>query len=84
MARTVVGILCLACSLQASQLDTQADCCARLPVDSFGAAPAHFGLQDFWSVLIDPPVLMEVMAAIFGTRDFVTNSGSGGGDYNIP
>ena len=27
---------------------------------------------------------MEVMAAIFGTKDFVTNSASGGGDYNVP
>ena len=51
---------------------------------SFGAAPAHFGLQKYWSVLIDPPPLMEVMEAIFGTKDFVTNSGSGGGDFNIP
>ena len=51
---------------------------------SFGAAPAHFGLQKHWSVLIDPPPLMEVMEAIFGTKDFVTNSGSGGGDFNIP
>jgi hypothetical protein len=46
---------------------------------SFGGAPASFGFQDYWGVLIDPPVLMEVMAAIFGTDDFVTNSGSGGG-----
>lgn len=51
---------------------------------SFGSAPASFGFQDYWSVLIDPPVLMEVMEAIFGTKDFVTNSGSGGGDYNVP
>jgi hypothetical protein len=51
---------------------------------SFGAAPASFGFQDYWSVLIDPPALMEVMEAIFGTKDFVTNSGSGGGDYNVP
>jgi hypothetical protein len=51
---------------------------------SFGGAPAHFKLQPFWSVLIDPPPLMEVMEAIFGTKDFVTNSGSGGGDFNIP
>jgi hypothetical protein len=51
---------------------------------SFGSAPASFGFQDYWSVLIDPPVLMEVMEAIFGTKDFVTNTGSGGGDYNVP
>ena len=51
---------------------------------SFGSAPASFGFQDYWSVLIDPPVLMEVMEAIFGTKEFVTNSGSGGGDYNVP
>ena len=51
---------------------------------SFGSAPVHFGLQDLWSVLIDPPPLMEIMEAIFGTKDFVTHSGSGGGDYNVP
>lgn len=27
---------------------------------------------------------MEVMEAIFGTKDFLTNTGSGGGDYNVP
>jgi hypothetical protein len=42
---------------------------------SFGAATAFFGLQDEWSVLLDPPVLMEVMEAIFG---------AGGGDFNTP
>ena len=47
---------------------------------SFGGAPASFGFQDYWSVLIDPPVLMEVMTAIFGTQDFVQNTNIGG-DY---
>lgn len=51
---------------------------------SFGGSTAYFGLQDEWSVLLDPPVLMEVMEAIFGTKDFVNTSGAGGGDFNTP
>jgi hypothetical protein len=51
---------------------------------SFGSAPAHFGLQEYWAVLIDPPVLSEVLTAVFGTRDYITGSASSGGDYNIP
>ena len=51
---------------------------------SFGSAPAHFGLQEYWSVLIDPPVLSEVLTAVFGTRDYITASASSGGDYNVP
>ena len=54
------------------------------PAAIFWGNLTPFSLQDYWSVLIDPPVLMEVMAAIFGTKDFVTNSASGGGDYNVP
>eukprot|EP01048_Picozoa_sp_COSAG05_P002728 COSAG05_NODE_117_length_17936_cov_137.220945_7_plen_344_part_00 len=49
---------------------------------SFGSAPAHFGLQDYWSVLKDPPAVLEVMEAIFGTKDFVCTEG--GGDFNTP
>ena len=43
-----------------------------------------FTLQDYWSVLLDPPAVMEIMEAIFGTKDFVNNSGAGGGDFNTP
>ena len=39
--------------------------------DSFGGATAHFGLQDEWSVLLDPPAVLEIMECIFGTPDFV-------------
>jgi hypothetical protein len=51
---------------------------------SFGSAPAHFGLQDYWAVLIDPPVLSEVLTAVFGSPDYVTGSASSCGDYNVP
>ena len=51
---------------------------------SFGSAPAHFGLQEYWSVLIDPPVLSEVLTAVFGTPDYITGSVSSCGDYNVP
>ena len=51
---------------------------------SFGRAPAHFGLQDEWSVLLDPPAVLEIMECIFGTPDFVNTSGAGGGDFNTP
>ena len=49
---------------------------------SFGGAPAFFGLQDYWSVLKDPPAVVEIMEAIFGTKDFVCTEG--GGDFNTP
>ena len=52
--------------------------------DSFGGATAHFGLQDEWSVLLDPPAVLEIMECIFGTPDFVNTSGAGGGDFNTP
>ena len=29
---------------------------------SFGQAPAHFGRQDEWATMIDPPVLSEVLS----------------------
>jgi hypothetical protein len=47
-------------------------------------AIAHFGLQDYWSVLLDPPVVMEIMEAVFGTKEFAPGSGAGGGDFNTP
>ena len=51
---------------------------------SFGQAPAHFGLQDEWSTMIDPPVLSEVLTEVFGTKDYVCVNGVVGGDYNVP
>ena len=33
---------------------------------SLGSAPAHFGFQQEWSVLVDPPALTPVLTAIFG------------------
>ena len=53
----------------------------ELPSDSFGSSSAHFGLQDEWAAMIDPPPLMEVLEAVFGTKDFCS-TGAGGGDYN--
>jgi hypothetical protein len=44
--------------------------------------PAHFGLQDYWAVLKDPPAVVEIMEEIFGTKDFVCTEG--GGDFNTP
>ena len=52
-----------------------------MPSDSFGSSSAHFGLQDEWAAMIDPPPLMEVLEAVFGTKDFCS-TGAGGGDYN--
>ena len=49
--------------------------------DSFGSSSAHFGLQDEWAAMIDPPPLMEVLEAIVGPKDFCS-TGAGGGDYN--
>jgi hypothetical protein len=51
---------------------------------SFGAAPAHFGLQAEWAVLIDPPALSAVLIAVFGTPDYICSSASSCGDYNVP
>ena len=44
--------------------------------------PAHFGLQDYWAVLKDPPAVVEIMEQVFGTKDFVCREG--GGDFNTP
>eukprot|EP01045_Picozoa_sp_COSAG04_P041674 COSAG04_NODE_12787_length_635_cov_0.966418_1_plen_141_part_00 len=50
---------------------------------SFGGAVGALGEEAAWSVLVDPPALMPVMAAIFGTEDF-TCDGVGGGDFVLP
>ena len=50
---------------------------------SFGSSSAHFGCLDEWAALIDPPPLMEVLEAVFGSKDFCS-TGAGGGDYNTP
>ena len=50
---------------------------------SFGGAVGALGEEPAWSVLVDPPALMPVMAAIFGTEDF-TCDGVGGGDFVLP
>lgn len=46
-------------------------------------AVEHFGLQDYWSVLLDPPAVLEIMEAVFGTKEFGPG-GIGGGDFNTP
>ena len=46
-------------------------------------AVEHFGLQDYWSVLLDPPAVLEIMEAVFGTKEFGP-AGIGGGDFNTP
>jgi hypothetical protein len=49
---------------------------------SFGAAASHFGSAGAWSVLIDPPIVLECLEAIFESPDF---SCSGyGGDFVLP
>ena len=40
----------------------------------------NFGLQDYWSVLLDPPAVMEIMEAIFGTTEFTPGGVGGGGN----
>ena len=49
---------------------------------SFGSSPAFFGCVEEWSVLIDPPVVLAVVEAIFESPLF-TCSGYGG-DFVIP
>lgn len=51
---------------------------------SFGQAPAFFGRQDEWATMIDPPVLNEVLKAVFETDDYACVNGVVGGDYNCP
>ena len=49
----------------------------------FSQTVGALGEEPAWSVLVDPPALMPVMAAIFGTEDF-TCDGVGGGDFVLP
>ena len=51
---------------------------------SLGSAPAHFGYQQEWSVLVDPPALKPVLTAIFGTPDYVNRTAASGGDFVLP
>ena len=51
---------------------------------SFGAANAFYGCQREWAVLIDPPPLTPVLAAIFGTEDYLCATGASGGDFVLP
>ena len=49
---------------------------------SFGSSPAFFGCAAEWSVLIDPPVVLEVVEAIFQSPLF--RCSGYGGDFVIP
>ena len=51
---------------------------------SFGVANAFYGCQRAWSVLIDPPPLTPVLAAIFGTKDYLCATAASGGDFVLP
>ena len=51
---------------------------------SLGSAPAHYGYQQEWSVLVDPPALKPVLTAIFGTEDYVNPTAASGGDFVLP
>eukprot|EP01051_Picozoa_sp_SAG22_P018493 SAG22_NODE_3129_length_1915_cov_1.469714_3_plen_321_part_00 len=52
---------------------------------SFGSAPGHFGCQEEWSVLIDPPVLMACLDAIFQSPDWsYAHGAASGGDFVLP
>lgn len=51
---------------------------------SLGSAPAHYGYQQEWSVLVDPPALKPVLTAIFGTEDYVSPTAASGGDFVLP
>ena len=52
---------------------------------SFGSAPAHFGHYEEWAALIEPPVLHEVLRAIWGSDGFVCTSGANNaGDFVLP
>jgi hypothetical protein len=50
---------------------------------TFGSAPAHFGQQAAWAALIDPPVTLAVVQAIFGDG-YWTASSTSGGDFVLP
>eukprot|EP01048_Picozoa_sp_COSAG05_P010375 COSAG05_NODE_908_length_6643_cov_2.923441_8_plen_305_part_00 len=50
---------------------------------SFGHAPHHFGCANNWaSALVDPPRVLAVLEAIFGSPDFHLHDL--GGDYVLP
>ena len=52
---------------------------------SFGSAPGFFEVQEEWSVLIDPPVLMECLNAIFQSPKWTYAHGAAsGGDFVLP
>ena len=52
---------------------------------SFGSAPGFFEAQEEWSVLIDPPVLMECLNAIFQSPKWTYAHGAAsGGDFVLP
>jgi hypothetical protein len=40
--------------------------------------------QDAWAALVDPPVLMAVLAEVFETDDFICRDGTGGADFVLP
>jgi len=51
---------------------------------TFGTAPHHFGHAQDWSVLIDPPATLAVLAAIFDSDDFYQSNSASGGDFVLP
>lgn len=52
---------------------------------SFGSAPAHFGAFSEWNVLVDPPVLVECLNAIFQSPDWwYAHGAASGGDFVLP
>ena len=52
---------------------------------SFGGTAAYYDQHDAWSALIEPPVLHEVLRAIWGSDGFVCTSGANNaGDFVLP
>jgi hypothetical protein len=52
---------------------------------SFGSAPAHFGAFAEWNALVDPPVLIECLNAIFQSPDWwYAHGAASGGDFAMP
>ena len=49
---------------------------------SFSSAPMHFGCAKNWASLVDAPVVLEVLAAIFESPDFRLKGI--GGDFVLP
>jgi hypothetical protein len=50
---------------------------------TFGSAAEAFGEQGAWSVLVDPPALLEIMAEVFKGEEFQCGD-IGGGDFCLP